>query len=171
MAADAHRRGLPSGHASGRSTRRGLDPHATVPRDPPGNLQRIQAMRAEAGQTGPFQVTLGAQVASVDDVHRWEDAGATRLLVSPFSDPARLPRDSAASATRSSPKSRKLRHCSVDLQLDDLVLAAPQLAEDVIGMLGELGRPGRGPAGVSSNCTGLAISVRWLPSRSVTGTM
>ncbi len=53
----------------------------------PGNLQRIQAMRAEAGQTGPFQVTLGAQVASVDDVHRWEDAGATRLLVSPFTDP------------------------------------------------------------------------------------
>jgi hypothetical protein len=44
-------------------------------------------MRASAGRTGDFQVTLGAQVRSVDDVRRWEDAGATRLLVTPFTSP------------------------------------------------------------------------------------
>jgi alkanesulfonate monooxygenase SsuD/methylene tetrahydromethanopterin reductase-like flavin-dependent oxidoreductase (luciferase family) len=53
----------------------------------PGNLKRIEEMRAGAGRTGPFQVTLGARVASVDDVRRYEDAGATRLLVTPFTNP------------------------------------------------------------------------------------
>ena len=49
----------------------------------PRNLELIQARRAEAGRTGPFQVTLSARVTSIDDVRRHEDAGATRLLVSP----------------------------------------------------------------------------------------
>jgi probable F420-dependent oxidoreductase len=53
----------------------------------PGNLERIEKMRGEAGRTGPFQVTVGARVTSVDDVHRYEDAGATRLLVTPFTHP------------------------------------------------------------------------------------
>ena len=52
------------------------------------NLAEIERLRAEAGRTGPFEVTLfGLQVQSVDDVHRYEDAGATRLLVSPFTNP------------------------------------------------------------------------------------
>jgi probable F420-dependent oxidoreductase len=53
----------------------------------PGNLKRIQDMRTEAGRTGPFQVTMGARIDSVDDVRRYEDAGATRLLVTPFTNP------------------------------------------------------------------------------------
>jgi probable F420-dependent oxidoreductase len=53
----------------------------------PGNLERIRQMREEAGRTGPFQVTLGARVTSVDDARRYEDAGATRLLVTPFTNP------------------------------------------------------------------------------------
>ena len=32
-------------------------------------------------------MTLGARVSSVDDVRRWEDAGATRLLVTPYDNP------------------------------------------------------------------------------------
>ena len=44
------------------------------------NLAMIQKLRAEAGRTGPFEVTMGARVTSVDDVRRYEDAGVTRLL-------------------------------------------------------------------------------------------
>jgi probable F420-dependent oxidoreductase len=53
----------------------------------PANVAKIQAMRAEAGRTGAFQVTLGARITSIDDVRRYEDAGATRLLVTPFTNP------------------------------------------------------------------------------------
>lgn len=53
----------------------------------PGNVERIQQMRANAGRSGPFQITLGAGVTSLDDVKRYEDAGATRLLVHPFTHP------------------------------------------------------------------------------------
>jgi probable F420-dependent oxidoreductase len=53
----------------------------------PVNIERIERMREDAGRSGPFQVTLGAQVTSVDDVRRYEDAGATRLLVVPFTNP------------------------------------------------------------------------------------
>ena len=53
----------------------------------PANLERLQRMRDGAGRDGEFQVTLGASVTSVDDVRRWEDAGATRLLVVPFTNP------------------------------------------------------------------------------------
>lgn len=53
----------------------------------PGNLAQIDKMRSERGRSGPFQVTVGARVTSVDDVRRYEDAGATRLLVTPFTNP------------------------------------------------------------------------------------
>ena len=32
----------------------------------------------------PFQIAIGAEVESRDDVKRWEDAGVTRILVSPW---------------------------------------------------------------------------------------
>jgi probable F420-dependent oxidoreductase len=48
----------------------------------------IHRLRAEAGRSGPFEVTLfRVPVDSVDDVRRYEEAGATRLLVVPFHDP------------------------------------------------------------------------------------
>jgi probable F420-dependent oxidoreductase len=53
----------------------------------PANLERIQKMRDAAGRTGPFQVTVSARVTSVDDVRRYEDAGATRLIVVPYTSP------------------------------------------------------------------------------------
>jgi probable F420-dependent oxidoreductase len=53
----------------------------------PANLARIQEMRADAGRSGDFDVTLGAGITSIDDVRRWADAGATRLLVTPYSNP------------------------------------------------------------------------------------
>jgi probable F420-dependent oxidoreductase len=53
----------------------------------PGNLARIQAMRADAGRSGDFHVTLGAGVTSLDDARRWADAGVTRLLVTPYTNP------------------------------------------------------------------------------------
>jgi probable F420-dependent oxidoreductase len=52
------------------------------------NLAEIERLRAEVGREGPFEVTLsGPQVDSVDDVRRYEEAGATRLLVTPFRNP------------------------------------------------------------------------------------
>jgi len=46
----------------------------------PGNLATIRKLRADAGRSGPFEVTMGGGVTSVDDVRRYEDAGVTRLL-------------------------------------------------------------------------------------------
>lgn len=48
----------------------------------PGNLATIATLRAEAGRSGPFEVALPAHVTSAQDVRRWQDAGATRLIVS-----------------------------------------------------------------------------------------
>jgi hypothetical protein len=59
----------------------------------PANLARIQAMRADAGRSGDFQVTLGAGVTSIDDARRWADAGATRLLVTPYTNPRQASED------------------------------------------------------------------------------
>jgi probable F420-dependent oxidoreductase len=53
----------------------------------PGNLETIQKMRADAGRTGPFEVTMSGRIQSVDDVRRYEDAGVTRLFVTPFTNP------------------------------------------------------------------------------------
>jgi probable F420-dependent oxidoreductase len=57
----------------------------------PGNIALIEQMRADAGRTGPFQVTMAARIDSIDDVLKYQDAGVTRLLVTPFAHP----RDSA----------------------------------------------------------------------------
>jgi probable F420-dependent oxidoreductase len=65
----------------------GWIPMQQTPESLPGNLKRIHEMRADAGRTGPFQVTMGARVQSVDDAKRYEEAGATRLLVTPFTNP------------------------------------------------------------------------------------
>jgi probable F420-dependent oxidoreductase len=52
------------------------------------NLADIERLRSEAGREGPFEVTLfGLPVHSIDDVRRYEEAGATRLLVTPFNNP------------------------------------------------------------------------------------
>jgi probable F420-dependent oxidoreductase len=53
----------------------------------PKNLELIQRMRADAGRTGPFEVTMSGRVETVDDVRRYEDAGVTRLFVMPYSHP------------------------------------------------------------------------------------
>jgi len=51
-------------------------------RRPVGMLTKL---RAEAGRADlPFEVTLGGQVATRDDVARWEDAGVHRLIVAPW---------------------------------------------------------------------------------------
>jgi probable F420-dependent oxidoreductase len=48
----------------------------------------IERQRTTAGRTGPFEVTLIIpDLASVDEVRRYEDAGVDRLLVRPFSHP------------------------------------------------------------------------------------
>ena len=50
--------------------------------DPVGRLRDLRASygRSESG----FEVSVGGPVASHDDVHRWEDAGVDRLIVSPW---------------------------------------------------------------------------------------
>jgi probable F420-dependent oxidoreductase len=59
----------------------GWIPMDQTPETLPGNLERIRRMRAEAGRAGSFEVTIGARIESVDDVRRYEEAGATRLIV------------------------------------------------------------------------------------------
>ncbi len=52
------------------------------------HVVEIERLRAGAGRTGPFEVTLfRVPIESVDDVRRYEEAGATRLLITPFTDP------------------------------------------------------------------------------------
>ncbi len=59
------------------------DPEAVA-----ANVAEIERLRSEAGRAGPFEVTLfGVGVQSIDDVRRFEAAGATRLLVTPFTNP------------------------------------------------------------------------------------
>lgn len=53
----------------------------------PANLAKIQKVRADLGRTGTFQVTMGAQITSVDDARRYEEAGVTRLIVTPYTHP------------------------------------------------------------------------------------
>jgi len=48
-------------------------------------IAALRALLAEYGRENvPFQIVLGGPVASVDDVRRWEDAGVTRMIVSPW---------------------------------------------------------------------------------------
>jgi probable F420-dependent oxidoreductase len=52
------------------------------------NVAEIARLRSEAGNERPFEVSLyGVRVESVDDVRRYEEAGATRLIVTPFLNP------------------------------------------------------------------------------------
>ena len=45
----------------------------------------IRGHRAEAGRLDqPFEVTVGGECASEDDVAAWADAGVDRLIVSPW---------------------------------------------------------------------------------------
>ena len=51
----------------------------------PAQIDRLRALRADSPRAGePMQICLGATVSSRDDVARWEDAGVTRLIVSPW---------------------------------------------------------------------------------------
>jgi probable F420-dependent oxidoreductase len=48
-------------------------------------VTRLRALREEAGRADrPFEITVGSQVESADDIRRWEDAGVDRLIVSPW---------------------------------------------------------------------------------------
>jgi probable F420-dependent oxidoreductase len=48
-------------------------------------IARLGALRREAGREGqPFEISLGGRLREPDDVKRWEDAGVTRLVVSPW---------------------------------------------------------------------------------------
>jgi probable F420-dependent oxidoreductase len=58
------------------------------PQSVAAHVTEIQRLRAAAGRTGAFDVTLfRVPVESVDDVRRYEEAGATRILVVPFENP------------------------------------------------------------------------------------
>jgi alkanesulfonate monooxygenase SsuD/methylene tetrahydromethanopterin reductase-like flavin-dependent oxidoreductase (luciferase family) len=48
------------------------------------SVDRINKMRADAGRAGTTEVTIGGQLASADDVQRYRDAGADRLICRPF---------------------------------------------------------------------------------------
>jgi len=51
----------------------------------PAQIDRLRALRADSPRAGePMQICLGATVSSRDDTARWEDAGVTRLIVSPW---------------------------------------------------------------------------------------
>jgi probable F420-dependent oxidoreductase len=52
------------------------------------NVDEILRMRADLGKEGPFEVTIGGgPSADLDSIRRWGEAGATRLLITPFSNP------------------------------------------------------------------------------------
>ena len=54
----------------------------------PGNLQRLAALRAEAGRSGPFQVTLQVNgEPDVDELQRFRDVGVDRVIVAPWTHP------------------------------------------------------------------------------------
>lgn len=65
----------------------GWIPMNQTPETLPGNLKNIQAMRAEAGRTGPFEVIVQRGPQDLDGMKRWRDAGADRVLTTPWSHP------------------------------------------------------------------------------------
>ena len=69
----------------------GWIPMQETPERLTAGLARIETMRRDAGRTGPFSVTMGARITSLDDVRRWEDVGVTRLLVTPYVSPREAP--------------------------------------------------------------------------------
>jgi probable F420-dependent oxidoreductase len=49
------------------------------------SIDRLRELRADCARADePFQICLGGDVSSRDDVARWEDLGVTRLIVSPW---------------------------------------------------------------------------------------
>jgi len=66
----------------------GWIPMDQTPESLPGNLAKIRRMRADAGRTGPFQVIVQAgELRDLDGLKRWRDAGADRVLTTPWSHP------------------------------------------------------------------------------------
>ena len=48
-------------------------------------IARLTALRTDFGRdTEPFEIIVGATISSRDDVKRWEDAGVTRIIASPW---------------------------------------------------------------------------------------
>ncbi len=48
-------------------------------------IDTLRALLREYGRENePFQMVLGGPITSIDDVHRWEDIGVTRMIVSPW---------------------------------------------------------------------------------------
>jgi len=63
-------------------------PMGQTPQTLPVALKRLGELRAEAGRTGPFQVTL--QIAGppdVDEMKRYRDVGVDRVIVTPWTHP------------------------------------------------------------------------------------
>ena len=47
-------------------------------------VARLQSLRTEAGRTGPFELVVGASPNDRDTLRRFEDAGITRLICTPW---------------------------------------------------------------------------------------
>ncbi|MCC7390487.1 MAG: LLM class flavin-dependent oxidoreductase, partial [Phycisphaerales bacterium] len=59
-----------------------------TPEQARGHVERLAELRAEAGRgDAPFEVTVGGQVATLDDVAAYAEAGVDRLLVRPWEHP------------------------------------------------------------------------------------
>jgi hypothetical protein len=50
-------------------------------------MKKIAAMRAEAGRTGPFTVTVLTQDFEPDSLKRYRDLGVDRVIVTPWTSP------------------------------------------------------------------------------------
>jgi probable F420-dependent oxidoreductase len=58
---------------------------AETPESATDKVSTIRAHREEAGRLGvPFEVTVGGECATEEDVLAWESAGVDRLIVSPW---------------------------------------------------------------------------------------
>lgn len=59
-----------------------------TPEQARGHVERLGLLRREAGRGGePFEVTVGGQVETLDDVAAYEAAGVDRLIVHPWGHP------------------------------------------------------------------------------------
>jgi probable F420-dependent oxidoreductase len=66
----------------------GWIPMNQTPESLPGALEELQAMRADAGRAGDFQVIVQADASGgLDTLKRWRDAGATRAITKPWLRP------------------------------------------------------------------------------------
>jgi probable F420-dependent oxidoreductase len=62
-------------------------PMAQTPESLEANMKKIAAMRAEAGRTGPFTVTVLTQALDPDVLKRYRDLGVDRVIVTPWTSP------------------------------------------------------------------------------------